>query len=76
MKLREWRIKNGWTQERVACALGENGGVNSQATVSGWENGSRFPGPATIIEIFKLTEGEVRPDDWYDLPPLSTREAA
>lgn len=35
-----------------------------------WERGRRIPTSRFMTAIFKFTAGEVRPDHFYDLPPI------
>lgn len=63
MKLADWREKKGWTLQRLADELG--------CTISAvwrYEQGKRDPDAGTKRRIFILTEGEVQPNDFYDVP--------
>jgi transcriptional regulator with XRE-family HTH domain len=65
--IRDLRLANGWSQGRLAAALGAVSGVClSREYVSRWENGKRKPGPfwlrhlATVLQVplTVLEEGE------------------
>lgn len=60
MKLREWREKNKLTQEQLAEMLG----VNSDESISQWENGKNMPRKDVLIEIMNLTKGKVTANDF------------
>jgi len=59
MQLSAWRKSHKLGQLDVAERLGVIG-----LTVSRWERGVRVPTAKYQIEIFKLTNGEVTPNDW------------
>lgn len=74
MRLAIWRKNAGKTQADLAELLG-----CSQSYISQIERttGALVPGPAIMIEIYRLTDGAVQPNDFYDLPALSAvRRAA
>ena len=71
VKLAQWRRSEDMTQEALANELG-----CTTVTVARYEAGVRLPGPATMIELFVLSSGAVQPNDFYDLPALTVREAA
>lgn len=74
MKLTAWRRKQGMTQAELADHLG-----CSQSYVSQMERAVEpiIPGPAIMIALFEMSCGDVQPNDFYELPRLSTdREAA
>jgi len=70
-KLRNWRRQKGLTQAAAAQELGV-----ARRTWHQWEQGAIIPGPGHMIELIKLTEFEVQPNDFYTLPLLTNREAA
>lgn len=39
-------------------------------TIRNWVRGENLPRKAEVEAIYVWTDGEVGPDDWYDLPPL------
>ncbi|MCJ8158835.1 helix-turn-helix domain-containing protein [Sphingomonas sp. LaA6.9] len=71
MKLLEWRRSKGLTQQLVAdgidCVL---------STVARYEKGLRTPDDATMVRIYVFTEGEVQPNDFYELPDLRAQRKA
>ncbi len=54
----------------ISIAAAARGLEKAHATVSNWYHGRRLPRPDEITEIYKWSNGQVRPDDWYDLPDL------
>jgi transcriptional regulator with XRE-family HTH domain len=68
VRLVDWRKQMDWTQERLASELGV-----TQPYVSTMERARNpaVPGPGLMIEIFVLSRGAVRPDDFYELPALT-----
>lgn len=73
MRLAIWRKLEGKTQADLADLLG-----CSQSYISQIERtaGALVPGPAIMIEIYRLTDGQVEPNDFYDLPALPARKRA
>lgn len=65
LKLSEWRKREGRTQESVASELG-----CTQPYISQIERSKNpiIPGTDVMERIFLLTNGEVEPNDFYDLP--------
>lgn len=59
MKLREWRIKKGWSQEDLAKGL-----KTTQESVSYWETGSIMPRREILQDIMELTNGKVTANDF------------
>jgi transcriptional regulator with XRE-family HTH domain len=68
VRLAEWRKSQNWTQQRLADALRV-----TQPLISTFERARNpaIPGPALMTEIYVLTGGAVRPDDFYELPALA-----
>jgi transcriptional regulator with XRE-family HTH domain len=62
MQLSSWRKAHKLGQLDVAEKLGV-----IVVTVSRWERFERTPTAKLQIEIFKLTNGEVTPNDWMGL---------
>lgn len=76
MKLKQWRIERGWTQQQVADAL-EIETSNARRMVSRWEAdegdpSARLPSQKWQRRIYTLTDGAVGPLDW----PETTLHAA
>lgn len=71
MRLAEWRKRQGWKQEELATALG-----CGQPFISEIERATdpKIPGRSWMTRIWRLTRGEVAPNDFYDLPPIGQRE--
>jgi transcriptional regulator with XRE-family HTH domain len=69
--LRKWRKAKGLTLEQAADEVGA-----VRQMWSDWERRRRRPGPTFMIEIFRLTDGQVVPNDFYDLPVLQPRRKA
>lgn len=65
LKLAEWRKREGKTQEWVAAELG-----CTQPYISQIERATQpiIPGAEVMERIFLLTNGEVEPNDFYDVP--------
>jgi transcriptional regulator with XRE-family HTH domain len=59
MQFVDWRRIKNKNQADVAKALGV-----VVVTISRWERGVRVPTAKLQIEIFKLTNGRVTPNDW------------
>ncbi|WP_370931070.1 helix-turn-helix domain-containing protein [Bartonella sp. DGB1] len=53
---------NRLSQKDFACLIGV-----SQASVSYYLTRERLPKPAVIKKIFEVTEGQVTPNDFYNL---------
>lgn len=71
MKLGDWRRAEGLTQEELAARLGL-----IPVSVARYESGLRLPGPSVMIEIFRMSDGAVQPNDFYALPDLAAQKAA
>jgi transcriptional regulator with XRE-family HTH domain len=66
VRLAEWRDKVAkLTQQQLAIELG-----CSQPFISLIERAvdPQIPGPEWMIKIYRLTKGDVSPNDFYDLP--------
>lgn len=70
-KLRTWRRNEGLTQAEAAARFGV-----ARRTWNQWEQGIAIPGPGHMIELARITSGQVQPNDFYALPKGSQREAA
>ena len=73
MRLAQWRKEKGWTQQELADALGIAQGTVSQIERYG---ATQVPSPETILAIYKVTRGDVAPNDFYPLPPIDQLELA
>ena len=62
MKLYEWRKKENKTQQEVADALGV-----FQSVIQKWESGETIPRPESMQKIVEYTNGEVQPNDFYNV---------
>lgn len=69
MRVAQWRKLKRWTQTRLADELGV-----TQPYVSGMERAVNpsIPGPNVMIELFRISGGAVQPNDFYDLPRLTS----
>lgn len=72
MRLAVWRKTESLTQAELADRLGV-----SQPHVSMMERAHdpAIPAPEVMRLIYLLSNGAVRPDDFYDLPPLPGSDA-
>lgn len=71
MHLSTYLCVNEITQTQLAKACGVS--VNS---ANRWVNGQHVPAPEMMVRIYVWTNGQVRPDDFYDLPDLAASDAA
>jgi len=55
------------TMEKAADQVGV-----TRSAWNDWEKGKRMPGPAIMVEIFRITGGAVAPNDFYALPVKSS----
>lgn len=70
-KLRTWRRNQQLSQAAAAEQLGV-----ARRTWHQWEQGAVIPGPNHMIALVDLTNGEIQPNDFYELPRLTARRAA
>lgn len=63
-RLKAWRVEKGLSQE----ALGSLLGVSSVA-VGRYER-DRVPEPAVLQKLTELTEGDVTPNDFFEIPAV------
>lgn len=47
-----------------------------RSLVSRWVNGAAIPAPDKMRAIYRLTRGQVQPNDFYDLPRLRQQAVA
>lgn len=62
MKLQDYRKQENKTQEQVADELGV-----AQSNIASWENGIRIPTKENMQKIIAYTNGEVQPNDFYEV---------
>lgn len=62
MKFEKWRKNANKTQEQVAIDLGID-----QSAVCNWELGKRIPERENMQKIVAYTDGEVQPNDFYEV---------
>jgi len=43
---------------------------------SDWERGRRRPGEEFMQEVYRVTDGLITPNDFYDLPELPAKKRA
>ncbi len=70
-KLAAWQRSNGFTDADAGAHFG-----TTRMTWIRWKAGDMIPGPAFMIELYRETEGEVQPNDFYDLPILAPMKVA
>lgn len=66
MLLREWRLKRDLSLAAFAGLVG----AGNATVVSRWERKIYRPQPPEMIAIYRVTGGQVTPNDFYDLPDL------
>lgn len=69
MKLADWRRRKNLTQQQLADELG-----CIVTTIARYETGLRRPDGPAMIRIYQLTDGQVEPNDFYELPALRAPE--
>lgn len=62
-KLKNWRRLQGKTQADAAEEMGV-----ARRTWHQWEQGAIVPGPGHMVELVRLTDGAIQPNDFYALP--------
>lgn len=62
MKLEEYRKRENKTQVEMSKELDV-----SQGVLSAWELGNRTPSSTSMQKIIEYTNGEVQPNDFYEL---------
>lgn len=71
MTLDEWLISTGMTERECGRRIGR-----AQATVNRYRQHKQLPRKPDIIKLYRLSEGAVQPNDFYDLPVLHQHQAA
>lgn len=69
--LRKWRKARGLTLDQAAQKVG-----TVRQMWSDWERGRRRPGEELMKEVYRVTEGLITPNDFYDLPALPPKRKA
>ena len=66
MNFKDWRHNNLLTQTEAVQLLQDNGAGSGidQPAMSRWENGESYPSANSQKVIYKVTKGEVTPNDW------------
>lgn len=66
MRLDQWRIEQGLNIQQLADRI-------PTTHTAAWRycRGIRVPNRATMPAIYRVTAGQVQPNDFYDLPQLS-----
>ena len=59
MRLEEWLIETGTTQGKLAREL-----EITQTAISRYVSGARMPRAEHMVEIYRITEGDVTPNDF------------
>jgi hypothetical protein len=67
MKLGDWIERERLTLEAFGRRINRN-----YTAVARYIRGERLPGRKTYIDIYVETRGEVTPNDFYDLPELTS----
>lgn len=67
--LRLWRLNKGWTLDACAAGVG-----TVRQVWRDWEIGRRIPARSFMLAIYRFTQGEIEPNDFYDLPPIGQIE--
>ncbi len=63
MKLSIWLKNKNFTRQSFATRLGV-----SKSMMTKWCNGGAMPRADAMVMIYRLTGGDVAPNDFYDLP--------
>ena len=67
MELKDYLKSNKITQIKFVELLAENDLEITQGAINKWVNGDRIPRKKEMSIIFKSTNGEVSPNDFYKL---------
>lgn len=76
MKLSIWMKSNGLTHEEFKKAVNKQGLDISVYAVDKWTTGARIPRHKEMACIYALTKGQVRPNDFYNLPDTELQSSA
>lgn len=69
MRLAEWMVANGISDEKLAAELDID-----RSTVSRIRRDKLLPSSALMAKIIKLTDGAVQPNTFFGLPAASPSE--
>ncbi len=64
MRLADWMENTGKSPGEVAAAIG----AQSRTTVHRYRSGSQVPMSRMMVKLFLFTNGQVQPNDFYELP--------
>tara|TARA_Y100000004_G_scaffold28613_1_gene29403 strand:- start:5008 stop:5214 length:207 start_codon:yes stop_codon:yes gene_type:complete len=67
MELKEYLKENKITQIGFVDLLAQNDLYITQGAINKWVNGDRIPRKKEMAVIYKSTNGEVTPNDFYKL---------
>lgn len=65
MGIAAWIKERQMTQREFADLV-----HSTPAAVHRWSSGQSIPSPALMANIYKVTRGQVTPNDFYDFPRL------
>lgn len=66
MTLKEYMDEHGLSERALADLL-----KVSRVSVNRWRNGERFPSKACLADLFRVTGGAVRAEDFFELSTTS-----
>lgn len=64
-----------YAEKLSAAEWGRKVGIPSRASAARYVKGMRMPPSSVIVATYVLSGGRVTPNDFYDLPDLSTLSA-
>ena len=67
MELKDYLKTNKITQTKFVEALAGKGLIITQGAINKWVNGDRIPRKKEMSIIYKSTNGQVTPNDFYKL---------
>ena len=67
MTLREWLIKKNLKQVDLVELFAESGNSVTQGCINKWVNHERIPRKTEMKFINNITNGNVKPNDFYDI---------
>lgn len=69
MKLAQYLTDNRISYSEFATVIG----VANGTVVHRYASGKRIPEPATMARIVEKTDGQVQPNDFYDVAPIEAK---